>query len=212
MINDKDSDSELFRRALDEVKPLDKRARVTAARDSAKSSEKSRRAVAVDARKFAARRAAVAETAEERAAAQGEYCSDDYIERVEPQQILSFQRGGVQTGVFRKLRLGQYHIEGRLDLHRKTVAEAEREVGVFLAEARQHGARTVMILHGKGGSNTADPAKIKRHVAHWLKQDVHVMAYHSATPRHGGSGALYVLLKKNAAAVARNRERHGGRS
>ncbi|MGY8862749.1 MAG: Smr/MutS family protein, partial [Pseudomonadales bacterium] len=44
----------------------------------------------------------------------------------------------------------------------------------------------------------AGQAIIKSHVNHWLQQLDAVLAFTSALPKDGGTGALYVLLKKSA--------------
>ena len=50
-------------------------------------------------------------------------------------------------------------------------------------------------MHGKGlRSGPAGPV-LKNSVQHWLSQWDEVLAFVSAQPRDGGSGALYVLLK-----------------
>jgi len=67
--------------------------------------------------------------------------------------------------------------------------------------------RCLLILHGKGERSTPR-ALLKSHVSAWLPQLPSVMAMHSAERRHGGSGALYVLLRKSERKKAENRERH----
>jgi len=56
----------------------------------------------------------------------------DYVEPVEPHDIICFKRDGVQEGVYRKLRLGKYDVHGVLDLHRKTLKEAHKDVFDFI--------------------------------------------------------------------------------
>lgn len=138
-----------------------------------------------------------------------DYVSDEYVDRLKPDDILSFKRGGVQDGVYRKFRLGKYPIEARLDLHRMTVEQAKREVESFLSEAIQREHRTVLILHGKGDRNP-DPerqAVLKSYLAKWLKEITMVLAYHSAQQQHGGRGAVYVMLKKSEAMKEKTREK-----
>jgi DNA-nicking Smr family endonuclease len=60
------------------------------------------------------------------------------------------------------------------------------------------GYRCLLITHGKGAQSNP-PARIKSYVNHWLQQVENVIAFHSATPRHGGTGSVYVLLKKTPA-------------
>ena len=78
------------------------------------------------------------------------YLTEEYVEMLNPHDILSFQRPGIQDGVFRKLRMGQYTLDATIDLHRMTMREARNEVFQFLKEAGRLELRTVMILHGKG--------------------------------------------------------------
>lgn len=131
----------------------------------------------------------------------------EYVEMVDPHDIIEFKRGGVQEGVYRKLRLGKYATEAVLDLHRKTVEQSRQEVFEFIQECTRFGLRTVMILHGKG-DRSQQPALLKSYVNKWLPNLPQVMAFHSAQRQDGGAGAMYVLLKKNDAKKQENRERH----
>lgn len=123
--------------------------------------------------------------------------------------VLDFKRPGIQHGVFKKFRLGQYEIDARLDLHKLSVEEARREVFRFLKECSEFELRTAIILHGKGDRNPDKIAILKSHLAVWLPQIYEVMAFHSAQRHHGGTGAVYILLKKGSKAKQHNREIHG---
>lgn len=138
--------------------------------------------------------------------------SDTTVEPVGPHDEIGFMRPGVQIGVYKKLRLGKYPIEARLDLHRMKVAQARQEVFSFLQECLRHNVRTVLILHGKGESNPDGRGVLKAYVNKWLKDLPDVMAYHSAQKQHGGTGAVYVLVRKSEEAKRENRELHGLRS
>ncbi len=119
------------------------------------------------------------------------------VPRVGPHDVLGFKRPGIQDGVFRKLRLGKYETEARLDLHRRTVEEARREVYRFVRDCIEADIRSVIVMPGKGDRNTKDPAVLKSYLAFWLEEMETVQAYHTAQPHHGGAGAFYVLLKKS---------------
>jgi DNA-nicking Smr family endonuclease len=125
--------------------------------------------------------------------------------------VLEYKRPGIQNGVYRKFRLGQYDIEARLDLHKLTIEQARKEVFRFLSECMEYELRTVMILHGKGDRNPDKVATLKSHIAVWLPQIDEVMAFHSAQRHHGGTGAVYIMLKKGDRAKQNNREKHGMR-
>lgn len=130
---------------------------------------------------------------------------------VDPFDEIAFKRDGVQTGVYRKLRLGRYPQEATLDLHRMTVREAREAVWRFVHDAQRAGLRSVVITHGRG-ERSETPGRLKSYVAHWLPTLSAVLAFHSAQRHHGGYGACYVLLRKNAEKRQDNRERHARRT
>lgn len=136
-----------------------------------------------------------------------EYLSLDNVIMRKPEDIIEFKRDGVQEGVFRKLRLGKYEIQARLDLHRKTLKQARDEILQFLKQCQRMDIRTVIIIHGKG-ERSDPPAMMKSHVATWLEQISDIMCFHSAIRQHGGNGATYVMLKKSPAKKLDNREKH----
>lgn len=131
------------------------------------------------------------------------------VPKLKSSDYLEYRSDGVQHGVYKKLRMGQYEVEARLDLHRMTVEEARREVFQFLRDCYHYELRTVLILHGKGDRNPDQVATLKSHLAVWLPQIDEVLAFHSAQKRHGGTGAVYVLLKKGDKSKQNTREQFG---
>ena len=109
--------------------------------------------------------------------------------------ILSFSRSGLQHNVLKKLRQGKNPIEHALDLHGLTVEQARKELLEFLGECEAAGIRHAIIVHGKGFRSKDKPV-IKPMVNRWLRAVDNVLAFHSAQPKDGGSGAVYILLKK----------------
>ncbi len=131
------------------------------------------------------------------------------IAPLDPWYVLEFKRPGIQNGVFRKLRMGRYEAEAALDLHRMTVAIARGELFRFIDDCQQLGLRTVMLIHGKGETPTerGQCSILKGCTDHWLRELEAVQAFHSALPRHGGTGAVYVLLRKSEEKKRENREK-----
>jgi DNA-nicking Smr family endonuclease len=129
----------------------------------------------------------------------------EQVTEVGPHDLVGLKKDGVQEGVYRKLRLGKYDPQSRLDLHRVTLKDAREQVIAFLNDAYAHGLRTVLITHGKG-YHSVTPGRLKSYVVHWLEEWDLVLAYHSAKPWHGGAGATYVLIRKAPEASLRNRE------
>jgi len=107
---------------------------------------------------------------------------------------LVYQRPGVQRQVVRRLRRGAYAIEREIDLHGLTVAEAKQALRHFLIEALERGVRCVRIVHGKGLRSGHRGPVLKAAVSAVLRRTGAVLAYVSARPADGGTGALYVLL------------------
>ena len=134
---------------------------------------------------------------------------DEGVEPLDAWYVLAFKRPGIQNGVYKKLRQGRYEIDARLDLHRLTVKQARTDVHGFILEAMAYGLRTVLILHGKGQrkSEQEKTAVLKGYVNRWLQDLDDVQAFHSARPVHGGTGAVYVLLRKSVQKKRENRER-----
>jgi DNA-nicking Smr family endonuclease len=109
---------------------------------------------------------------------------------------LSYRGDGVQDGVFRKLRRGTFHAGDVLDLHGLRAAEARVEVARFVVESQERGLRCVRIIHGKGLRSKGAGPVLKQHLEGWLRRSREIMAYCSARPQDGGTGAVYVLLRK----------------
>ena len=109
---------------------------------------------------------------------------------------LLYRRPGLQNKVFRKLRSGSFSVEAQLDLHGMIVPVAKQALNRFLGECQARGRKCVRIIHGKGmGSKEGRPI-IKNKVNLWLQQRHDILAFCSARPIDGGTGAIYVLLSR----------------
>jgi DNA-nicking Smr family endonuclease len=127
------------------------------------------------------------------------------IELLDPYYPLEFKRPGVQNGVFRKLKQGKYAMDARLDLHRMSVERARDEVFTFIRDSLGYDLRNVMIVTGRGNHNQSAEAVLKSYVNKWLPDFDEVQAYCSAQPQHGGTGAVYIMLKKSDRQREQNR-------
>ncbi len=108
---------------------------------------------------------------------------------------LSFQRPGVRPQVVRRLRRGLFPIESELDLHGSSQSQARDQLAQFLAACSYAGLRCVRIIHGKGYRSGARGPILKIAVDLWLRRHGEVLAFTSARPIDGGTGAVYVLLR-----------------
>jgi DNA-nicking Smr family endonuclease len=122
----------------------------------------------------------------------------DYFEPadLETGEELVYRRDGVQQAVLRKLRRGQFQVGAALDLHGMTVVAAREALTVFLHRARRDSLNCVRIIHGKGNGSRHRGPVLKQKINHWLRQRDEVLAFCSARPMDGGTGAIYVLLRR----------------
>jgi len=138
------------------------------------------------------------------------FLSTQDIPLIEPHAELSFLRPGVQYGVFKRLRLAEYRIETRLDLHGLTVEQARLAVFQLVRDCLKHDLRVCLIAHGRGAGRKT-PALLKSCVAFWLPQLPEVLAMHSAPQHLGGTGATVILLRKSERARQENFETYSRR-
>ncbi len=123
------------------------------------------------------------------------HVSSLYPEPVHAQTILAFKHHDFPNKRFRELKSGLIPWQARLDLHGLCANQAENALLTFLAQQINLNYRCVLIIHGKGGLD-AEASILKSLINHWLRQIPEVLAFHSAIPRHGGTGAVSVFLKR----------------
>jgi len=108
---------------------------------------------------------------------------------------LGYLRDSYPPKLLRQLKRGQFSVQDDLDLHQMNAAAAQASIVAFLAEARQHGLRCVRIVHGKGLRSKATGPVLKGLTDRLLRRRDDVIAFASARPALGGTGAVVVLLK-----------------
>jgi len=114
---------------------------------------------------------------------------------------LSFRRPGIGTDITRKLRKGEWSIQGQIDLHGLRSDEARNAMGQFIRDAKRMGWRCVRVVHGKGLGSPGKEPVLKSKVQRWLVQKNEVLAFVQAKPSDGGGGALLVLLGPSQSAT-----------
>jgi DNA-nicking Smr family endonuclease len=115
-----------------------------------------------------------------------------------PPDLAPGRIAGVDKRLAERLKRGQLAIEAMLDLHGLTQEEAHRQLDGFLAHAAKAGRRCVLVITGKGLWRS-ESGILREMVPRWLNEApnrARVLAIAHAQPRHGGQGALYVLLKR----------------
>jgi DNA-nicking Smr family endonuclease len=112
---------------------------------------------------------------------------------------------GLPERVIHSLRDGILPIEDRLDLHGHSLEEARVALSKFINTSSIFGKKTVLIIHGRGLRSPGKNPVLKSNLENLLLKThikKHILAFSSAKPHDGGTGASYVLL--------RNRHRRKG--
>lgn len=122
--------------------------------------------------------------------------SSEIVKLVETEDELIFAAPGVQLKLMKRLKQGHVPWDAGLDLHGFTLDNARTELSGFIRDCSNKGLRCVMVVHGKAYSGEGQQPLMKSYVNDWLRQMPQVIAFTSAQPKDGGTGALYVLLKR----------------
>ncbi|MEO1202807.1 MAG: Smr/MutS family protein [Pseudomonadota bacterium] len=173
-----DDDKDLFRRAMADANPLKAEERVAARRQKPKPGARFSRA-------------------DEREVLRESLDAD--IDEVESGsgEAMRFHRPSVGRRTMRRLARGNYAVQAEIDLHGLTVAEAKPALKTFISDSVLSGYRCVRVVHGKGrGSGERGPV-LKPSVNAWLRRWDKVLAFVSTPQVHGGTGAVYVLLRES---------------
>jgi DNA-nicking Smr family endonuclease len=110
----------------------------------------------------------------------------------------------VERKTLQALRRGRKDVDSVIDLHGMRQEEAHFALLSFLHRAQGSGHALVLVITGKGGAAVSnglfeERGVLRRMVPHWLRlPDLRhlVIGFEEASPQHGGSGALYVRLRR----------------
>lgn len=106
---------------------------------------------------------------------------------------------GLDERTLRQLMAGALSVEAHLDLHGCNAEQAMDSVLFFVRESYLMGRRVVLIVTGRGLNSPGGMGVLRQETQTWLTRDPLkrvVLAFCTAQPRHGGAGAIYVLLRK----------------
>jgi len=109
------------------------------------------------------------------------------------------RRTDVPLDLLRRLRRGNFPIDARLDLHGLVAEKARASLEVFLRTMRARRERAVLVIHGKGEHSPMGLGVLRGEISAWLSQGAsseHVAAFATARDSDGGTGAVYVLLRR----------------
>lgn len=106
---------------------------------------------------------------------------------------------GLDPRILKRLRRGDYALQGHLDLHGMKRDEAKVALEAYLAQCRAAGKRCVLVVHGRGLHSKDQVPVLKEAVQRWLQTARFgqvVLAFATARPHDGGAGAIYLLLRR----------------
>jgi len=114
-------------------------------------------------------------------------------------EYIRAQVTGLDPKIMARLRAGSFSTEAHLDLHGLNSDQAYGALLAFIRDSYLSDKRCLLLIPGRG-KNSADGCGVLREkVQRWLTRDPFkrvVLAFCTALPKHGGAGALYVLLRK----------------
>lgn len=122
--------------------------------------------------------------------------SDYFVESLGAEDEIFFAVPDLPRRRVQDLQKGLVAWQEGLDLHGLLLEEAKLELVNFIKASQREGYSCVLVVHGKAAQKKDNTPSIKAHTAEWLRQMPQVLAVSSAQPRHGGRGAVYVLLRK----------------
>lgn len=115
-------------------------------------------------------------------------------DRVKANCAVSFQHHSITNKQLTQLRRGNFSTPCVIDLHGLTEAKAEERLTQWLLRCRHKTPRYALIIHGKGLGSATDNPILKNFVNWWLRNQPRILAFSSALPTDGGTGAVYALL------------------
>jgi DNA-nicking Smr family endonuclease len=125
-----------------------------------------------------------------------ELLDDPEFDLLECGDTLTYTAHGIADSTLRQLRRGQFRVQAVIDLHGYNREQARLLVSQFLAQCLDRDFRCVRIIHGKGNGSPNSGPVLKRLIDGWLRRRNDVLAFCTARPADGGSGAVYVLLRR----------------
>lgn len=106
---------------------------------------------------------------------------------------------GLDPRIVHRLRAGEFAYQSHFDLHGMTADEAKAAVRQFVRRAWASGQRCVLVIHGRGRNSRDQRPVLKDGLKQWLTHGELarlVLAFSTARACDGGSGAMYVLLRR----------------
>ncbi|MFP4213589.1 MAG: Smr/MutS family protein [Desulfohalobiaceae bacterium] len=178
-----EQEEQIFKQAMQDVQPLKGRGREVHPRDSKQKSQGNSGSLLQSPNEY------LQDLVQGKVEFQIEY-SEEYLQG---------NIRGLDPGIMRKLKSGELSPEAHLDLHGQNLEQARTSLTRFIRDHYLNGRRCLLIIPGRGKNSPQGRSVIREHIQPWLTQDPLkrvVLAFSTARPTHGGTGALYILLRK----------------
>lgn len=114
-------------------------------------------------------------------------------------EFMTGQIRGLDAKIYRKLKGGEFSVQGHLDLHGMNADQAKFAVIDFLRRCYMESKRCVLLIPGRGLNSPMGQGVLRQELSTWLTHAPLkriVLAFTTALPKHGGSGAVYLLLRQ----------------
>jgi len=121
------------------------------------------------------------------------------FELTETEEYVEGTRIGLDPRVVSRLRRGEFSMQAHLDLHGMIQPDAKEALTEFIVDSVRKGRRAVAVVHGRGLRSPGGQPVLKHAVAQWLSHGVmggYVLAFTTAQAYDGGTGAVWVLLRR----------------
>jgi len=128
--------------------------------------------------------------------------ADEHFDVRFSDRFIRGRAAGVSRETIGKLERGEFAVRSHVDLHGMPLDDAKVAVNEFILRSQRRGDRCVLVITGKGQNSPHQRGVLRERIPEWLAcgpSSRRVLGFVTARPCDGGEGALYVLLRRNAA-------------
>ncbi|MDR2302156.1 MAG: Smr/MutS family protein, partial [Deltaproteobacteria bacterium] len=113
-------------------------------------------------------------------------------------ELLEARAADLSPNKMDQLKKGLIPVQDHLDVHGYSLPQARDAINNFILKSVYLGRTCVLLVHGRGQGSPDGIPIIKRNLEHLLLRGPvkkHILAFTTARPIDGGSGASYILLR-----------------
>ncbi|NKB61459.1 MAG: hypothetical protein GKR95_04710 [Gammaproteobacteria bacterium] len=107
-----------------------------------------------------------------------------------------FARMQLSRKALKRFQKGHYRYQSVLDMHGLRERDVAPALETFLSEAIEYNYQCILVIYGKGFHSTDRKGVIRPAAISWMKTHPDIIAFCSAQPQDGGTGAAYILLRE----------------